>query len=102
MVVSYGITVAGRRQGRPGRAPGRASRSARCGSITVWPFPEKRIRELAGRVKAFVVPEINLGQIVREVERCACGRGRVISVPHCGGWVHDPDVILEAIKEAAR
>ena len=42
--------------------------------IVVWPFPEKRIRELASKVKAFVVPEINYGQIVLEVERCAGGK----------------------------
>lgn len=70
--------------------------------VTVWPFPEARIRELAGRVKAFVVPELNLGQIQREVERCAFGRAPVIGVPHCGGWVHDPADILQAIKEAVR
>ena len=35
--------------------------------ITVWPFPESRIRDLADRVAGFVVPEINLGQIVLEV-----------------------------------
>ncbi len=44
--------------------------------IVVWPFPEKRIRELASKVKAFVVPEINFGQMVLEVERCAGGPGR--------------------------
>ena len=48
--------------------------------ITVWPFPEKRIKELAKEVKAFVVPEINFGQMVREVERCSWGQTKVISV----------------------
>jgi 2-oxoglutarate ferredoxin oxidoreductase subunit alpha len=70
--------------------------------ITVWPFPEARIKELAKKVKAFVVPELNLGQVRREVERCAFGSAPAIGVPHCGGWVHDPDDILKAIKEAAR
>lgn len=70
--------------------------------IVVWPFPEERIKELAKKVKAFVVPEINLGQIRREVERCAFGQAPAIGVPHCGGWVHNPDDILKAIKEAAR
>ena len=68
---------------------------------TVWPFPEHRIRELAPKVKAFVVPELNLGQMVREVERLA-GSTRVISVPHAGGTVHDPAVIAEALVEALR
>jgi 2-oxoglutarate ferredoxin oxidoreductase subunit alpha len=70
--------------------------------ISAWPFPEGHIADLAGRVKAFVVPELNLGQMVREVERAANGRARVISVPHAGGTVHQPEVILNAIVEAAR
>ncbi|MGE5362085.1 MAG: transketolase C-terminal domain-containing protein, partial [Bacteroidales bacterium] len=67
----------------------------------VWPFPEHRIRALAPKVKAFVVPELNLGQMVREVERCASGT-RVISVPHAGGTVHNPATIADAIAEALR
>ena len=69
--------------------------------VVVWPFPEKRIRELAGQVKALVVPEINYGQVVLEVDRCACGRAEVALVPHGGGWVHDPDDILHTIRQAA-
>lgn len=65
--------------------------------ITVWPFPETRILELAKRVQAFVVPEINMGQISLEVERCCKGQAETILVPHAGGWVHDPQDILNAI-----
>ncbi len=70
--------------------------------ITVWPFPEDRVKELARKIKAFVVPEINMGQIRREVERCAFGQAPAIGVSHCGGWVHNPDDIFKAIKEAAK
>jgi 2-oxoglutarate ferredoxin oxidoreductase subunit alpha len=70
--------------------------------VTVWPFAEERIRELAGHVKAFVVPEINMGQIAREVERCAGGKARVFPVPHPGGSIHHPEAVLEVIREAAR
>ena len=70
--------------------------------ITVWPFPEERIRELAERVRAFVVPEINYGQIALEVERCAAEKAEVILVPHAGGDIHDPEKVLEAIRKAAR
>ncbi len=70
--------------------------------ITVWPFAEDRIRELAQQVKAFVVPEINYGQIVREVERCAAGKASTLLVPHMGGGVHSPQTILKAIKEAVQ
>ncbi len=101
IVVSYGITS---------RVTIRAVQKARKAGIkvgrlrliTVWPFPEKRINELAKKIKAFVVPEINYGQMVYEVERCAAGQAPAIHVPHCGGWVHDPDDIFNAIKEAAK
>ncbi len=69
--------------------------------VVVWPFPEKRIRELAAKVKAFVVVEMNYGQIVNEVERCAAGKAKTILVPHGGGTVHQPEEILKAIQEAA-
>jgi len=58
--------------------------------ITVWPFPEDRIRKLAGSVEAFVVPEINMGQIVKEVERCVAGSARILGVHRPGGEVLDP------------
>ncbi len=70
--------------------------------ITVWPFPEKRVREIAGKVKAMVVPELNAGQIVLEVERCAGGQARVLSVPHMGGDIHQPQHILDAIRKGAK
>jgi 2-oxoglutarate ferredoxin oxidoreductase subunit alpha len=70
--------------------------------VVVWPFPEKRIRELASKIKAFVVPEINYGQMSLEVERCAAGKCDVIQVPHGGGGVHDPGAICEAIVGAVK
>jgi 2-oxoglutarate/2-oxoacid ferredoxin oxidoreductase subunit alpha len=66
--------------------------------VVVWPFPEKRIRALASSVKGFVVPEINFGQIVYEVERCAGGKSPVELVPHAGGSVHNPKDIYNAIR----
>jgi 2-oxoglutarate ferredoxin oxidoreductase subunit alpha len=70
--------------------------------ICVWPFPEKLIRELAPKVKALVMPELNMGQVVIELERCAGGQCKVISVPHPGGTVHKPAEILDAIERGAR
>jgi 2-oxoglutarate/2-oxoacid ferredoxin oxidoreductase subunit alpha len=100
VVISYGITSrVAMKAVQMMRAAGR-----RVGSLrlrTVWPFPEHLIRELAAQAKAIVVPELNLGQMVREVERCAAG-ARVIGVPHAGGTVHDPAVIALAITEALR
>jgi len=53
-------------------------------------------------VKAFVVPELNLGQMVREVERAAKGEALTFGVPHAGGSVHHPEDILRVIEEACR
>ena len=101
VVISYGITsrVAMAAVERA-RAEGLKVGHARL--VICWPFPATRIRELSGKVKAFVVPELNLGQMVLEVERAVAGQTRVISVPHCGGTVHEPEVILKAIREAMR
>ena len=101
IVISYGITS---------RVAVKAVQAAKKAGIkvgtlrliTIWPFPGKRIKELAKKVKAFVVPEINYGQMVLEVERCVAGQAKVIGVRHCGGWVHNPQDILEKIKEAVK
>jgi len=69
--------------------------------ITVWPFPEDRIRNLARKIKCFVVPEINMGQIIREVERCASGQAGVLGVNRPGGDVLEPQKVLAAIRTAA-
>lgn len=66
--------------------------------IIVWPFPEKKIRELAAKGKSFAVAEMNLGQIFYEVERCACS-AKVSLISHAGGSVIDPKTIVNKIKE---
>ena len=107
VVVAYGISA------RAALLPVRKAREEglRVGFlklVTVWPFAEDRIRQLAEqgadkkRPKAFVVPEINMGQIVLEVERCVCGQADVIPVTHPGGAIHEPEDILNAIRRAAR
>jgi len=70
--------------------------------ITVWPFPEKRVKQLAKKAKAFVMPEINLGQVVLELERAVAGQAKVFHAPHAGGTVHDPENIYKVIQEAAK
>jgi 2-oxoglutarate ferredoxin oxidoreductase subunit alpha len=101
VVVSYGITsrVA---QRAIELASQKGIKVGKFRLITAWPFPEKKIAEIAAKVKAFVVPEINLGQMVREVERAAAGKCVVRLVPHAGGSVHDPEDILKSILEVTR
>ena len=101
IVFAYGITARiARRAVQQARDEG--IRAGLLRPITIWPFPEERVRELAKQVKAFVVPEINYGQIVFEVERCAAGKAKTVLLPHMGGAVHLPQTILEGIREAVR
>jgi 2-oxoglutarate ferredoxin oxidoreductase subunit alpha len=69
--------------------------------ITVWPFPEERIRKLAKKVRAIVVPELNMGQIIREVERCAAGQALVFGANRPGGDVLEAQDVLNVIRKAA-
>ena len=68
--------------------------------ITVWPFPDEKIRQLAERVRGFVTVEINMGQISREVERCAGNQAACHLVGHPGGTVITPDDVITLLKEA--
>ena len=101
VVVSYGITS---RTSIPAieQARKEGMKVGHLRLIVVWPFPEELIRSLASRVKAFVVPELNLGQMVHEVERCASGKARVELVGHPGGTVHNPAEIYRAIIQSVK
>jgi 2-oxoglutarate ferredoxin oxidoreductase subunit alpha len=97
IVISFGCTS---RSARHAVNQAR-SEGLKCGMlrlITVWPFPETRIRELIqrGNVKRFIVPEVNLGQMRREVERLT--QLPVLRLNHAGGTMPTPDAILELIK----
>jgi 2-oxoglutarate ferredoxin oxidoreductase subunit alpha len=97
IVISFGCTARSARQAvNQARAEG-----MKCGLlrlITVWPFPETRIRELikGGTVKRFIVPEINLGQLRREIERLT--HLPVLRLNHAGGTMPVPNAILELIR----
>ena len=100
-VVAYGITSrCVRRAVDEARKEG--IRAGLLRLITAWPFPSWRITELAGQVKAILVPEVNLGQMVHEVERAAGREIRVVPVPYPPGAMPDPDRTLKAIREVAR
>jgi 2-oxoglutarate ferredoxin oxidoreductase subunit alpha len=69
--------------------------------VTLWPFPDKEIEMVAQQVKQIIVPEMNYGQIVREVERRADYK-RITFLPKLGEDVHKPNEILEQIRRANR
>lgn len=101
VVVSYGISA---------RSAMQAVRDARKEGIkaglikleTIWPFPEELIRSIAPQVRALIMPEINGGQMVLELERAACGACPVTLVSNYGGAIIHPGLILSAINKAAK
>lgn len=96
VIITFGCTARSARQAaRQARA-----RGIKCGLlrlISIWPFPEHRIRELLerGRVRRFVVPEVNLGQLRREVERLT--QLPIERINHAGGAMPTPADILEVL-----
>jgi 2-oxoglutarate ferredoxin oxidoreductase subunit alpha len=67
--------------------------------ITLWPFPEKRVAALGKKVKAIIVPELNLGQMNLEVERVVKGACPVISIGRVDGEPINPGQIMAQVKE---
>ena len=67
--------------------------------VSLWPFPEQIVRELAGRADSFIVAEMNLGQMIREVQRHV--KQPVKGVFHAGGALIPPEPIVNAICEEA-
>lgn len=67
--------------------------------ITIWPFPGHVIQKAAEKAHTIIVPEMNYGQLVGEVQRYI-GMDKVVSVNRYDGLFFKPDEILEPIKKA--
>lgn len=66
--------------------------------ITMWPFPEKQVKEIASQVKNILVAEMNFGQYVLEVERVVAGKVPVTLHAKYNNEAITPDELLEAIE----
>lgn len=67
--------------------------------ITLWPFPNKEIAELAKTKKGILVVEINAGQMVQDVLLAVNGAVPVEHYGRLGGIVPEPNEIVEALKD---
>jgi 2-oxoglutarate ferredoxin oxidoreductase subunit alpha len=67
--------------------------------ITLYPFPLKRIRELASTTKLVVSVEISMGQMVEDVERAVAERARVAHYGTAGGIVPTPAQVAEGVRK---
>lgn len=97
VVVAYGITS---------RAAKQAVKLARKENlkvglfrpVTLWPFPERRIKELSENVKTFIVPEINYGQYAHPVREFSGTDTREVHFPP--GAIPDYKIILKEIERS--
>ncbi len=64
---------------------------------TIWPFPREEVRAVGKKVKKIYVPEMNLGQLSREIERFV--DVPVVSIPKIGGIVHTVSEIVTAMEK---
>jgi len=98
VVVAYGSV---------GRSALRAVRDARDAGIkagffrpiTIWPFPDKELESLVKQGKTILVPEVNCGQMVHEVERAVHGKANVVLQTLVNGELYKPSEIFARIKE---
>ncbi len=101
LVIAYGISA---------RAAIRAVKTAReqgikaglLRPITLWPFPERTLKALtAGAVHSIVVPEMNAGQLVLEVQRLCPDATKIEPLNRIDGEAIMPQQIVEKIQELA-
>jgi 2-oxoglutarate ferredoxin oxidoreductase subunit alpha len=97
-LVAYGSTA------RPAKAAAAMARKKgiRAGLLklmTLWPFPGEEIRKISEKARTLMVPELNMGQIVGEVERWARGNSRVVGINRVDGALLTPEEILARLEE---
>ena len=98
VVIAYGSVA---------RSAKRAVRDARAHGIkagllkldTLWPFMRAAVEKVLGNARVLVVPEMNMGQISREVKRVNQGKARVRGINKLDGTMITPDEILRPIME---
>jgi 2-oxoglutarate ferredoxin oxidoreductase subunit alpha len=66
--------------------------------ITLFPFPSKRLNELAGKVKLMLSVEMSAGQMVEDVLLSVNGKVPVFHFGRMGGMVTSPDEVVEELK----
>jgi 2-oxoglutarate ferredoxin oxidoreductase subunit alpha len=98
LIIAYGCTARSARAAvRIGRE--RGMKIGLLQIISLWPFPRRPVSEaLTGKIAA-VVPELNLGQLRREVLRVNDGRTNVLGLSKMDGTMITPSEILDRFRE---
>jgi 2-oxoglutarate ferredoxin oxidoreductase subunit alpha len=69
---------------------------------TLWPLPEEEFANLANKVDAILVVEMNAGKLVREVQRVACGQTKIASLTRLGGVTPTQGDIAQELRRLAQ
>jgi 2-oxoglutarate ferredoxin oxidoreductase subunit alpha len=100
LIVAYGSTSRSARQAiTMARAAGIKAGMFR--PITIWPFPDEQVSNLSKKIKKILVVEMNMGQVILEVQRNACG-ANVYGLNIANGEPITPDQIYAKIKEVSQ
>lgn len=68
--------------------------------VMIWPFPDKIIAPIVNNVKAVIVSELNMGQLICEVERYIKKDIPVLSANVYDGTLMEPSMIAGVIENA--
>jgi 2-oxoglutarate ferredoxin oxidoreductase subunit alpha len=69
---------------------------------TLFPFPYTQVGEATRKAKAVLVPELNAGQIIGEVDRACRGRAPVVGLTKVDGTLITVNAILDSIMELSK
>lgn len=101
VVVAYGITARAA-QHAVSEAREKGIKAGLFRPITLWPFPERGLRTAVGAAAHVLVPEMNAGQLVLEIERLCAGRATVSGLNRLNGEPIRPQDIADEFDALLR
>jgi len=66
--------------------------------ITLWPFPSRKVKQLAKKTKHFLVFEMNMGQMIEDVQLALEGKAEVSFYGRTGGVIPTPNEVLRMVS----
>ncbi len=93
LVIAYGcVSRSARRAVREARE--RGVKAGLIQLITLWPFPRQAVEPVLRRARVALVPELNMGQMSREIKRISQGATRIETLNRVDGNLITPGEIL--------
>lgn len=96
LVVAYGSVARSARRA-VAEARERGIKAGLLQLITLWPFPRRHLEPLLRQVRAVLVPELNMGQMSREVKRVNQGMTRIETLNRIDGNLITPGEMVERL-----